>query len=70
MRNREKRGEEGDRERREYRCVVRAYLRFFNLAFSMSARQTAAFCFELGRKQTMSAQRKELPTTLELFSGL
>lgn len=44
--------------------VVRAYLRFFSLAFSMSARQTAAFCFELGRKQTLSAQRKELPTTL------
>lgn len=37
---------------------------------SMSARQTTAFCFELGRNQTMSAQRKELPTTLESFSGL
>lgn len=37
--------------------VVLAYLRFFNPAFSVSARLTTAFCFELGRKQTMSAQR-------------
>lgn len=47
--------------------VVLAYLRFFNPAFSVSARLTTAFCFELGRKQTMSAQRKESPTTLESF---
>lgn len=51
-----------DRERREY-DVVRAYFTFFNLAFSMSAQQTTAFCFELGRNQTMLAQRKELPLT-------
>lgn len=37
--------------------VVLAYLRFFDPAFSVSARLTTAFCFELGRKQTMSAQR-------------
>lgn len=40
-----------DRERREY-GVVRAYFTFFNLAFSMPAQQTTAFCFELGRNQT------------------
>ena len=47
--------------------VVRAYLRFFNLAFSLSAPLTTAGCFELGRKQTMSAQKRELSTTLESF---
>lgn len=50
--------------------VVRAYLKFFNLAFSMSARQATAFCFELRRKQTMSAQRNDLSTALESFSGM
>lgn len=57
-------------EKGESMDVVRAYLRFFNLAFSVSAQQATAFCFELGRNQTMSAQKKELPTTLESFSGL
>lgn len=50
--------------------VVRAYLKFFNLAFSMSAQQATAFCFELGRNQTKSAQRNELSTTLESFAGM
>lgn len=49
--------------------VVLAYLRFFNLAFSVSARQTAVFCFELGRNKTMSALRNTLPTTLQSFSA-
>lgn len=70
MRNRERRGQDGGQREESSMDVVHAYLRFFNLAFTMSARQATAICFELGRNQTMSAQRKELPTTLESFSGL
>lgn len=67
MRNREERK---GTEQGESMDVEHAYLGFFNLAFSMSAQQSTAFCFELGRNQTMSSQRRELPTTLESFTGL
>lgn len=43
--------------------MVRAYFTFFNLAFSMSAQQTTAFCFESGRNQTILVRRKELHRT-------
>lgn len=49
MREEERKGT----EKGESMDVVRAFLRFFNLAFSVSAPEATVFCFDFGRNQTM-----------------